>query len=62
MKNDLGICILGTIFVLFLASMGHCANQLLFEDFDDQALDSGYTVYGENWAVLSPPQYNLNSV
>ncbi|HPV30975.1 MAG TPA: hypothetical protein PLT30_16030, partial [Deltaproteobacteria bacterium] len=36
------------------------ANRLLYENFDDQAIDlNRFVVYGHNWAVLNPPQYNL---
>jgi hypothetical protein len=38
------------------------ANRLLYENFNDQVLDSRLTVYGNNWSVLAPPQYNLSSV
>lgn len=39
------------------------ANRLLYENFDNQKIDtSRFIVYGHNWAVLNPPQYNLTSV
>src|SRR3989339_710893 len=38
-------------------------SSLLFqENFDDQEVDSRLIVYGPNWSVLSPPDYNLNAV
>ncbi|MCK4825922.1 hypothetical protein KA005_59790, partial [bacterium] len=50
--------------ILFLSfsTYGFAANRLAYENFDDEQIDSGFTVYGSNWAKLSPPQYNLNSV
>jgi hypothetical protein len=46
--------------VLILAAPESRADRLLHEDFDDQALDPGFDVYGSNWEELSPPQYNLD--
>ncbi len=38
------------------------ANRLIYENFDNQTFDTGkFIVYGHDWAVLSPPQYNLSS-
>lgn len=39
----------------------YSSNRLLYENFDDKALDPRLTVFGNNWAILSPPQYNLTS-
>lgn len=38
------------------------AERLLYENFDDGILDPAFIVYGGNWAVLAPPQYNLDAV
>ncbi len=41
---------------------GYAANRLLYENFDDKVLDSRLQIIGHDWAILSPPQYNLNAV
>ena len=50
---------------LFVAALypvnGLAAQCLLSENFDGRVLDDRLTVYGKNWQVLSPPQYNLNA-
>lgn len=38
------------------------ANRLLYENFNDQALDGRLTVYDKHWNVLRSPQYNLTAV
>ena len=38
------------------------ATRLMYEDFDDQQVDSGLIIYGGGWSLLSPPQYNLDQV
>lgn len=38
------------------------ATKYIDEDFDDQAIDSRLRVYGNDWAALSPPSYNLTTV
>ena len=48
--------------ILTAADWAFAANQLLYENFDDQLLDVRFVIYGNNWAVLSPPQYNLTEV
>jgi hypothetical protein len=48
--------------VLFFARGSLAATRLIYENFDDQIINSGFVVYGSGWAVLSPPQYNLNAV
>ena len=41
---------------------GFAANRLMYENFDDQSIDSGIVVYRGGWVKLSPPQYNLDQV
>lgn len=40
---------------------GFSAQCLLSESFDGRVLDERLVVYGKNWQVLNPPQYNLNA-
>ena len=71
-NNDEGVIALSTIgkittmvfVIIALAGIDVlAANRLLYENFDDQSIDtSRFIVYGHNWAVLNPPQYNLNQV
>ncbi len=71
-NNDEGVIALSTIgkittmVFIIIALTGIdvlAANRLLYENFDDQAVDmSRFVVYGHNWAVLNPPQYNLSQV
>ena len=52
--------LIGIVFVSILyPADGFSSQCLIMEDFDDQVLDERLTVYGKNWKVLSPPQYNL---
>lgn len=48
--------------LLSFSGLAFAGNVLLYENFDDQRLDSRFTVYGANWTVVSPPGYNLESV
>ena len=48
--------------MLLMAPCLYAADRLLYENFDDGELDERLVVYGRNWATLSPPQYNLDSV
>jgi hypothetical protein len=52
-----------TLVLIFLCQMdAYAANRLLYENFNDQVIDSRLTVFGNNWTILSPPQYNLSNV
>jgi hypothetical protein len=51
-----------TLVLLLFYMDGNAANRLLYENFDDGVIDSRFTVYGNSWNVLSPPQYNLSEV
>jgi hypothetical protein len=52
-----------TMVLIFLCRMdGYAANRVLYENFNDQIIDSRLTVYGNSWNKLSPPQYNLTAV
>lgn len=37
------------------------AIRLMLENFDSQTVDEMLTVYGNNWKVLSPPEYNVTA-
>ncbi len=51
-----------TLLLLLLCHIeGYAANRLLYENFDDRVLDSRLQIIGHDWALLSPPQYNLNA-
>ncbi len=50
------------ICLLAISSYAYAATRLLYENFDDQALDSRLIIYGSNWAILNPPQYNLDAI
>lgn len=47
--------------VLLVACPCFGATRLVYENFDDQAIDSHFTIYGNSWALMSPPQYNLTT-
>lgn len=47
--------------VCLLTCQAQAATRLIYENFDDQAIDSHFTIYGNNWATMSPPQYNLTT-
>ena len=61
MKN-LKILIIVLITTFSFLSYGFSATRLIYENFDDQQLDPRFVVYGSDWAVLTPPDYNLSSV
>lgn len=50
------------MFIICTTSYAQGATRLIYENFDDQALDSRLRVYGRDWTALSPPSYNLTSV
>jgi len=59
-KIIISILAIGLVFAG--ADRSFASDQLLYENFDDQFLDNRLVIYGRNWAVLSPPQYNLDAV
>jgi len=54
--------LLFSLAIVFACTSPVTAAQVYSENFDDQTLGANITVYGGDWAVLSPPQYNLTSV
>lgn len=48
--------------LLICQANGNAANRLMYENFDDQVLDSRFNIIGHDWAILNPPQYNMNAV
>jgi hypothetical protein len=46
----------------FVQVESHAANRLLYENFNDQILDSKLTVYDKHWNVLSNPSYNISAI